>query len=67
MTTIINYKNSFSKKNRSNIVLFVDEKFNIGGLKKYISGTENSLINDLIKVQNLKKEIISFDINSKKK
>ena len=67
MTTIINYKNSFSKKNRSNIVLFVDEKFNIGGLKKYISGTEYSLINDLIKVQNLKKEIISFDINSKKK
>ena len=49
MTVQINYKNSGSKKNSSNLILFVDEKFNISGLKKHISDTEFSYISDLIK------------------
>ena len=43
MTVQINYKSSKSKKDLSNLVLFVDEKFNIAGLKKNISKPEFSL------------------------
>ncbi len=64
--TIINKKSQF-KKNSPNLVLFVDEKFNIASLKKYILEKEYSFISDLIKTKDLKKEILSFDINSKRK
>ncbi|MDC0915304.1 leucyl aminopeptidase [Candidatus Pelagibacter sp.] len=66
MTVKINYKNSGSKKISSNLVLFVDEKFNISGLKKYISNSEFSYISDLIKNSDLKKDLLVFEINSKK-
>ena len=67
MSIAINYKNILMKKNSSNLVLFVDEKFNILSLKKHILGTEYSFISDLLRVKDLKKSIINFDINSKKK
>ena len=66
MTVQINYKNSNSKKNSSNLVLFVDEKFNISGLKKEISNSEFSYISDLLKTSDLKKDLLFFEINSKK-
>ena len=48
MPVQINYKNnSGSKKVSSNLVLFVDEKFNIDPLKKHISNTEFSYILEL--------------------
>ena len=65
MTVQINYKNS-SKKVSSNLILFVDEKFNINGLKKYISNSEFSYISDLLKNSDLKKDLLVFEINSKK-
>jgi len=55
MTVQINYKNSKLNKNPSNLVLFVDEKFNISGLKKYISNTEFSYISDLLKNSDLRR------------
>ena len=61
ITKIIKWKKS------SNLVLFVDEKFNILTLKKHILASEYSFISDLLKVKSLKKSIINFDINSKKK
>ncbi len=67
MSVKINYKNSSVKKNLSNLVLFSDEKFNISALKKHISSTEYSYISDLIKTRDLKKKILSFDLNSKRK
>ena len=67
MSVIIKYKNSNSKKNSSNLVLFVDEKFNISSLKKHILGSEYSFIYDLLKTKDNKKKILTFDINSKKK
>jgi leucyl aminopeptidase len=67
MTIQINYNKSNSKKNLSNLVLFVDQKFNIGPLKKHISTEEYNYILDLLKSNDLKKTLISFDINSKKK
>ena len=66
MTIQINYKNRDLKKNTSNIVLFVGEKFKIGGLNKHVSRSEFSYISDLLKNSDLKKDILSFKINSKK-
>ncbi len=67
MTVQINYKNSLSKKNSCNLVLFVDEKFDISKLKKHISSSEYSFISDLLKITDLKKKIVTFDLSSKKK
>jgi len=66
MTIQINYKTSYSKKVSSNLVLFVDEKFNISRLKEYISNSEFSYISDLLKNSDLKKDLLVFEINSKK-
>jgi len=66
MTVQINYKSSRSKKDLSNLVLFVDEKFNIAGLKKNISKSEFLYISDLLKTSDLKKDLLFFKINSKK-
>ena len=67
MSVSINYRTSSSKKNASNLVLFVDEKFNISKLKKYILNTEYSFILELLKINSLKKKIISFEISSKRR
>src|SRR5210317_2281121 len=66
MTVQINYKTSNTKKFSSNLVLFVDEKFSISGLKKFISNSEISYISDLLKTSDLKKDLLVFEINSKK-
>ena len=66
MTVQINYKSNNSKKILSNLVLFVDEKFNINSLKKHISNSEFSYIADLLKTSDLKKDLLLFEINSKK-
>tara|TARA_B100001057_G_scaffold439395_1_gene472543 strand:- start:55 stop:1512 length:1458 start_codon:yes stop_codon:yes gene_type:complete len=68
MSVKINYKSASTKQKNSNLVLFVDEKLNISGLKKHISSSEFSYISDLIKVKkDEKKKIISFDLSSKRK
>jgi len=67
MSVQINYKTSNLKKNSINIVFFVDEKFRISNLKKYISKTEYSYISDLLNINDKKKKIISYEISSKKK
>ena len=67
MTVNINYKSNISKKSLSNLILFVDEKFNISSLKKHISSSEYSYISDLLKNSDLKKDLLVFEINSKKK
>ena len=65
MTVQFNYNNA--KKNSHNVVLFVDEKFNILALKKYILSKEYSFIEDLLKITDFNKQIVPIDINSKKK
>ena len=67
MSVNIYYTNKTSNKSSSNFVLFVDDKFNITNLKKYLSKTELSYINDLLKNNDLKKNMFLFEINSKKK
>ena len=66
MSLHINYNNVGSKKVSSNLILFVDEKFNINGLKKHISNSEFLYISDLLKTNNFKKDLLFFEINSKK-
>jgi leucyl aminopeptidase len=66
MSVQINYKNSGLIKNTNNLVLFVDENFNISSLKKHVSTTEFSYISDLLESIDLKKDILLFEINSKK-
>ena len=67
MSVIINYKSSLIKKSSSNIILFLDENFDISGLKKHISNADYSFISDLIKTKDKKDKILSFDISSKRK
>ena len=67
MTIKINYKNKNIKKNNTNYVLFVDEKFNLTPIKKYVSNSEFSYINDILKTYDLKKRLFLFELSSRKK
>ena len=66
MSIQIIYKNGSFKKPTTNLVLFVDKNFNISGLKKHISNAEFSYISDLLKNSDLKKNLLFFEVNSKK-
>ena len=46
MSIKINYLNKTDSKPSAHLVLFSNEKFNINGLKKYLSNSEFSYIND---------------------
>ncbi len=67
MSVNINYKKIKSSKSISNVVFFVDDKFTITNIKKYISNKEFSYVSDLIKNINSRKKIFCFDLSSKKK
>jgi leucyl aminopeptidase len=60
MTVQIIYKNNSLKASPANYVLFVDEKFNIQNIKKYISNTDFTYISDLLKNSDLKKRFTCF-------
>ena len=66
MSIKINYKNNNLNKSPVNTVLFVDENFNINVLKKHLSNLEFSYISDLLKNSDLKKDLLFFEVNSKK-
>ncbi|MDC3174365.1 leucyl aminopeptidase [Candidatus Pelagibacter sp.] len=63
----INYKNNLSKKKSENLVLFVDDLFNLNGIKKHILKSEYSYVEDLVRNRDKRKKIITYQINSKKK
>ena len=67
MSVKIYYSNKSAKDLPANTVLFVDEKFNTKNIIKYLSNSEISYINDLLKTSDLKKNILIFEFNSKKK
>ena len=66
MSLLLNYKNVVPNKNGANIIYLVDEKFNISSLKKYIINSHYSFLTDLLKMRDIKSEILNFEINSKK-
>jgi leucyl aminopeptidase len=67
MSIKISYVKKKTRKSSGNLILFVDEKFSINSLKKDLSNTEFSYINDLLKTSDLKKNLFVFEVNSKKK
>ena len=67
MSIKINYKNSDLKKPSNNLVLFSDDKFSLKPLKKYITDQEFSYISDLLKTSDLSKNLLVFELSSKKK
>ena len=67
MSIKISFKKSTSRKNPTNLVLFVDEKFSLSQIKKYISAQELSYISDLLKKYDLSKKLLVFELTSKKK
>ena len=67
MSIKINYLKKMTGKSSGNLVLFCDEKFNINSLKKYLSNSESTYINDLLKTSDLKKNLFVYELNSKKK
>jgi len=67
MSIEINYNSSGSKNTSNNLILFVDEKFNIDPLKRYISSSEFSYIKELLKTSDLSKNLLIFELNSKRK
>ena len=58
MTIKITYSSKVNNKKSANIVLFVDEKFNVKNLKSSISNSEFSYISDLLKNSDLKKKYL---------
>ena len=58
---------SIKGKLSSNLVLFIDDKFNTKLIKRYITTSEFSFVSDLLKINDLKKNLLVFDLNSKKK
>ena len=67
MTIKINYLKKKPSKPSGNLVLFVDEKFSLNGVKEHLSNLEFSYINDLLKISDLKKNLFVFELTSKKK
>ena len=67
MSIKISFKKSKLEKTSANLVLFVEEKFNINPIKKYISSVDYSFISDLLKTSDLKKRLLIFNLTSKKK
>ncbi len=67
MAIKINYSNKISGNTTANLILFSDDKFKLNNLKKHISNSEFSYISDLLKISDLKKNLLVFEVNSKKK
>ena len=65
MNININYPKKINKNN-SNLVFFCDEKYNTEALKKNLHSSEYTYIKDLLKKLDLKKNLLTFEINSKK-
>jgi len=64
MTIQVIYKNT---SNSNNQIFFVDEKYNINSISSKISQQEVSYLKDLLKTCDLKKNLLAFEISSKKK
>ena len=63
----LKYSKKTVTKSNDNLILFCDEKLKIARLKKNLSNSEYTYINELLKNIDKKKNIFEFEINSKKK
>ena len=60
MSVVINYKNNSLKSKIGNLIFFVDEKYKVSTLKKYLSEKELNCISDLLKSKDTKKKNTKF-------
>ena len=67
MSIKISYSKTIYVNLSSNLVLFSNDKFSTNGLKKYLSNQELSYINDILKTSDVKKNLLVFELSSKKK
>ena len=67
MSIKINYSKNLTNNKTANLVLFSNEKFNTNNLKKFITNSELSYVNDLLKTSDLKKNLFVYDLSSKRK
>ena len=67
MSVKINYIKKKISKSSTNLILFSNDKFSTNFVKKDLSSSEFSYINDLLKTADIKKNLFVFEINSKKK
>ena len=63
MSIKISFNKSIKGKLSSNLVLFIDDKFNTKLIKRYITTSEFSFVSDLLKINDLKKNLLVFDLN----
>ena len=63
----VNYLKKKINRTSSNLILFTNEKFKTDTLKTYLSSSEFSYINDLLKTSDLKKKITHLRYKFKKK
>ena len=67
MSIKINYSKNLTNNKTVNLVLFSNDKFNTNNLKKFITNSELSYVNDLLKTSDLKKNLFVYDLSSKRK
>ena len=67
MSVKISYSNKKFTNSLSNIVFFTNEKFNIKDFRKNLSDSEFFFISDLLKTSDFKKNILIFELSSKRK
>ena len=67
MSINISYSKKQVNNTSSNLILFTNEKFYLGDLKKSLINSEFLYVEDLLKSSDLKKSLLVFKVNSKKK
>ena len=67
MSLKIKYSKTTNNKITTNAILFCNENFNSKNIKNYLSDPEFSYISDLLKASDIKKNLLVFELNSKKK
>ena len=67
MSLKVNYISKATNKISSNVVLFSNDDFKIDAIKSNLSSLEFSYIKDLLKTSDLKKNLLVFELTSKKK
>ena len=67
MSLKVNYITKATNKISSNVVLFSNDDFKIDAIKSNLSSLEFSYIKDLLRTSDLKKNLLVFELTSKKK
>ena len=67
MSVKINYSKKAPGNTSANLIIFSNEDYKFNNSKKFLSNAEFSYINDLLKTLDKKKNLLIFQLNSKKK